>query len=467
MRAWRLLRSAEVSAVPRWWARLDRRALPGHAPPTVRWILAVALLLGVCVTLQRDVGYLSGRFMDDVFAYECYAEGFWHGQDAVREAPLTRLCDQRRFKFWTAPPRAFHTLPHEYPAPALALFSLVLLVPWVPYKMAFLTMMAGLVVGVTAWLAARGLLLCAAAFALYVLVAGWALALARYDLVPGVLTLGALVLAERRRVTLAYAVLAAATLLKLYPALLVPALAAHEWRVAGTRRWRGPVLFAALVAAGLLPAALLAPASILQPFSYNAVRPPQIESVVGSLLMLGGQAGGPLRPVFTFHSLNMAGPPAPVAAWVATALLLYGLGVAYRRAWQGRDTLGRSFVVVVLVALCGGKVLSPQYLLWLFPLAAYVDGVRLRWALLALLTLAIYPHGYDLTRNLVRLPSYPEFTGAVLLRNTLLVALAVLSLAPRPPAPAGLPRVSRRGGAAAQGLEAGAGLVPPVGRGPA
>jgi len=72
-----------------------------------------------------------------------------------------------------------------------------------------MALMAGLIVAVTVWLARAGLLPCAGAFALYVVLGGWGTALARFDLVPGLLILAALALAERRRWAWAYLGLAA------------------------------------------------------------------------------------------------------------------------------------------------------------------------------------------------------------------------------------------------------------------
>jgi hypothetical protein len=130
----------------------------------------------------------------------------------------------------------------------------------------------------------------------------------------------------------------------------------------------------------------------------------------------------------TFHSLNVTGRLATPVAWLATLLLVGGLAVACLRAWRGHDTLRRSFVLVVLLTLCGSKLLSPQYLLWLFPVAAYAEGLRLRWTLLALLTVVIYPHAYGFHSSMVRLPDHPLFMGSILARNAVLVALTAVYL---------------------------------------
>jgi hypothetical protein len=221
-----------VRALRDRWERLGRRALsPGLASGT-RYVLTGALLLATIAALGRDLAYLraipGSVPIDDVFAYECYARAFWRGGQALVDAPRVALCADHRWLFWTARPQVWHTLPREYPAPALAVFSLPLLWPFASYSLTYMVLCALLVCGITVWLVARRLELCAAAFVLYVLVGGWATVLARFDLMPSILVLGALVLAERRRYAPAYLLLAGATLLKLYPGLLVLVLAVQQ-----------------------------------------------------------------------------------------------------------------------------------------------------------------------------------------------------------------------------------------------
>lgn len=416
-----------VIALPRRWERLERRCLPPATPPRVAALLAVALILMTGWVLYRDIAYLLAIPtrpipIDDIFAYECYAQGFWHGAHAVSISPHTIFCSDHRWMFWVAPPRAFHTLPREYPAPALAVFSMPLLAPFAPYNVAYMWMFAGLALGVVAWLGRRRFL-SAAACALYVLVAGWATAVARYDLAPGVLVLIALACAERRRYTGAYLALAAATLLKVFPVVLAPALLAHEWRATRALPRRSLAIFALAVIGGFLPGALLDPRAFISPLTYNTQRPLHIESVAGSLLWLLGRVTGGTRVVLSYHSLNVVGPLGALLAWLATALLSAGLLLVYRRALRGQDDVGRSFVLALLVTLCGGKLLSPQYLLWLLPVAAYAEGLRARWLGVSLLTLAIYPNAYTLDLSLVRLPDHPLFMLAILGRNVALLGI--------------------------------------------
>jgi hypothetical protein len=416
------------------WERLERRCLPAATPRRVRLALAVALIIATGAVLHHDIAYLLAIPtrpipIDDIFAYECYSQAFWHGSHAVSVSPHTIFCSDHRWRFWVAPPHTFHTLPREYPVPALAVFSLPLLAPFAPYNVVYMWMLAALVLGVVAWLAPRRFL-SAVALALYVLVAGWATAVARFDLVPGVLVLIAVACAERKQYTTAYLALAAATLLKVFPVVLAPALLIHEWRATRALPRRNLALFALAVIAGFLPGALLDPSAFISPLTYNTVRPLHIESVAGSLLWLLGRVTGGVRVILSYHSLNVVGPLGAPLAWLATALLAGGLLLVYWRALKGCDDLGRSFVLALLVTLCGGKLLSPQYLLWLLPLAAYVEGLRVRWLTLSLLTLAIYPNAYTLDLSLVHLPNHAPFMLAILGRNGILLGLTALYLWP-------------------------------------
>jgi hypothetical protein len=214
---------------------------------------AIAVTAIVLWVVGRDMSFMHWTFVYDVFIYQCYARGFWQGpEQSIHDVSQTRACQG----FWGTGARRFHTFPREYPAPALAVFSLPLLTPWLPYDAAFLWWMALLLLlatGVVAW---RGPPAAAIAVPLYTLVAGWQFLLDRYDLVPGLDIMLALVLAQRRNARSATAVLAMSTLLKGLPALLFPALLIAWRRNEG--RWRIDciILFVSLLLAGLLPVLL-------------------------------------------------------------------------------------------------------------------------------------------------------------------------------------------------------------------
>ena len=142
--------------------------------------------------------------------------------------------------WWRVTP--FRVLPVEYPAPALTVFSLPLLMPWLSYDTAYLVWMALLLTLVTGAIAWRGYRQVAVAVPLYVLLAGWSFALQRYDLVVGICILATVMFAGRGRLLISAVFLAIATALKGLPVVLLPALlwADQLWRgrAGDSKLWR-------------------------------------------------------------------------------------------------------------------------------------------------------------------------------------------------------------------------------------
>jgi hypothetical protein len=214
--------------------------------------------------------------------------------------------------------------------------------------------------------------------------AGWALVLlpvlagalvrTHIDLLPAALTLVGLALVVRDRPAWGLAMLGLGTMAKLYPAAV--AIVAVAWLLGrGDRRAarRGAVAFAAVVLALGVPFAVLGgfPATMVR---FHAERPVQIESSAASVLeVLGGSyvTGHPIRPD-RFKSNGLDGGAAGVVLALTTLASLAVLAaltlLAARRPRTDALILAAFGVVLALVAL--SKVLSPQYLCWLLPLAA-------------------------------------------------------------------------------------------------
>lgn len=266
-------------------------------------------------------------------------------------------------------------------------------------------------------------------------------AYARFDLLPGVLA-GVAVLVLVRHPRAASVCLALATGIKLWPALLAPPL------LAVARPVRRAVLAFVVTGAVLVLGSLtVAGASrLLSPLTYQTDRGLQIESVLATPAMLGWWAD-PTRWQVAYapsRAYEITGPRVHLLLSVSTALtVLYvvGLGLGWWTLWRLRGRVRAGTVVWVgLAAVTGfvvvGKVLSPQYLLWLLPVAAgalvVADGRRLRWWTFGLLvasglTQVVFPGFYGaitLRTELVWLPMF-----ALVLRNGLMVALLVCAVA--------------------------------------
>jgi hypothetical protein len=138
------------------------------------------------------------------------------------------------------------------------------------------------------------------------------------------------------------------------------------------------------------------------------------------------------HPIASYGSLNLAGESglATLSA-VVSWLVIASVWVAFARGNAEPDRFVRMSAAAICAFIAFGKVLSPQYMIWLLPLVPLVRGRRGAWATLVLLvafldTLYWFPGrywGYVYHERLAWL---------VLLRDLLLVTLlASLSLPAR------------------------------------
>jgi hypothetical protein len=271
--------------------------------------------------------------------------------------------------------------------------------------------------------------------AVLVFVAGFPLllgsvVLTRFDLYPAALVAGALAALVHGRHRLGFGVLGAAVAVKLYPGVLLPLALAYVWRRRGRREALVclAVLLAVVVAA-FLPFLLLAPGGVAHSLGRQLSRPLQIESLGAALYLAGHHLLGLGVEMRSGHgSQNLHATGTDVAAVLLSAVqALALLWIWARRPGTGEELVRWSAAALVaFVAL--GKVLSPQFLIWLVPAVPLVAGLRgLRASLLLagslVLTQLWFPSRYwDLARDLAPLPS-----ALVLARDLALVAvLAVL-----------------------------------------
>lgn len=282
----------------------------------------------------------------------------------------------------------------------------------------------------------RGLIT-AVAYGVLTLCCG-ALALNRYDAVVALVVAAALLFIALRRWVPASVSLAVGFALKLTPALLLPVLLVLQ----ESRRRVLVTLVVFLVAAALpfLPFAVHDASTVGYPFTYHAQRPLQIESVPGTpwaaATLLG--AAHP-RVIHAFGSQNFAGAGPDAVAKASPWLLALAVGAVYAIVWRRRRVLRDSLaqtpvavLAVLLVAICTSKVLSPQFLIWTFPVVA-LCAAQPRWlprlsaaavALAVVLTQVEFPARYW---DLVSLQPAP--LAILVARNAALVAAAVLAVA--------------------------------------
>jgi hypothetical protein len=205
--------------------------------------------------------------------------------------------------------------------------------------------------------------------------------LTRFDLWPAALTVAALGLLVAGRFRLGLGTLGLATAAKLYPALLVPIALAHVWRLRGRREaliCAGA--FLAVLAAVVLPFAVLSPGGVWDSFSRQAGRPLQIESLGAGLLLVSHQLFGlELTMESSYGSQNLVGTGADVLSVASTlvqAAALVAIWLWYARGPADRGRLLAASAAAVCAFVAFGKVLSPQFLIWLIPLVPLVGGRR-------------------------------------------------------------------------------------------
>jgi hypothetical protein len=337
----------------------------------------------------------------------------WYADAVITDIPVYREAAERMLD-GQVPYRDFSL---EYPPLAAGLFLLVGLVPGdysIVFQIAMAACLCATVLGVTATARALGLsplrqALAGCAVAVSPLLIG-NLVESRFDLALAAVLSWMLFAAVTGRWRLMWTLFAAATLLKLMPLALAPLLVLHQRHRTGS----GPALRG--LAAGLVGvAAVIAPFLALSPSgtwdiaAYHLDRPLQIESL-GSAYLLGLDAIAdiPIRVVNAFGSQGLEGRGPDVLAGVTSLAVLAAIvviAIVFARLVRRSAAPVDACLLVVAVAattaviLAGGKVLSPQFLVWLLPSVFLVTGrygpATFGIAVGALLlTQAYFPHRY-------------------------------------------------------------------------
>jgi len=205
--------------------------------------------------------------------------------------------------------------------------------------------------------------------------------LSRFDLWPALLVVGSLAAFVSGRDRLGAGVLGLAIAAKIYPAVLLPLAVAWMWRRKGRREGLlGLGIAVAVVAAVFLPFFVLSPHGVWHSVTTQTSRPLQIESLgSGALLVLHDVFGLGVTMRSSHGSQNLAGDGPDTLAVIQTVLqaaALIGVWVWFARGPADRDRLVRAFAAAVCAFIAFGKVISPQFLIWLVPLVPLVRGRR-------------------------------------------------------------------------------------------
>ncbi len=251
--------------------------------------------------------------------------------------------------------------------------------------------------------------------------------LSRFDLWPVLLVVASLAALVYERMRLGLGLLGAAVATKIFPLVLLPLGVLYIWRKRGQREALISLgVFAAVVLAIFGPFLLLAPDGVVDSITRQTDRPLQIESLGASLLLAAHRTQiYDATVVSSFGSQNLAGPLPDTFATVQTvlqALAIVTVWIVFARSDRGKEPLLIASAAAVCAFIAFGKVLSPQFLIWLLPLAPFLF-LRRAYLQLGLFAAALvvtqlwFPYRYWEVANLQRT------TWLVFLRDLLLVAL--------------------------------------------
>ncbi len=428
---------------------------PARAPLPARPASETALLIAAAVALQALVWAVLVVLLYQLrigYSFHDLSDSLWYIHYADLVARGQRVYRDFSFEY---PPLALPLLllpPHS---------SVAAYERWFSIEMIVLCSAAAALTAAAAASLWRGLgrpLAAAVAFAAAVAAAG-AVTAHRYDAAVALTLAACALFLARRHTTAAAGALGAGFALKLTPAMLLPlVLILAE----GRRRVLWAVLAFAVVAALPFVPFLGDVAGLATMVSYHADRPLQLESVPGTPYLVAGALGSTrVSTGSAYGSQFLAGPGATAVAAVAPWLGVVLVAGVYVLVWRRRALLRAAPQYVPLAALtcvlvftACNKVLSPQFLVWTFPLLALVlagEGRGQRaCGLLTLAAIALTQVEFPaLYWNVVAL--HPAPVAVVVARNAVLVgaaAVAALTLwrLPRRLSPAGAPPQARAPG---------------------
>jgi hypothetical protein len=214
--------------------------------------------------------------------------------------------------------------------------------------------------------------------------------------------------------------------------VFVPLAFAFAWKRAGRRE--------ALVCAGLvggvaaaifIPFFVLSPGGVWHSVSVQLGRPLQIESLGSALLLAAHHVFGLGVTEETSHgSQNLAGDGADAVAIVTTLVqvaVLVWIWVTYARGRGEAEQLVRASAAALCAFIAFGKVLSPQFLIWLIPVVPLVRGRRgLAASALLLAALVLTQIWFPFRYFRLALHFEPGLSWVLLARDLALVGLALL-----------------------------------------
>ena len=382
-------------------------------------LAAVAVFVGTWTALHY--GFYTHRQIIDTPVYQRYGNEIAHGHVPYRDFQL------------------------EYPPGALPMFALPGLVshggqeqdvkPGFRRTFETLMWMCGALALIAMALTLRvigGALWAPLLFAALAPLALGTVMLSRFDLWPAALAVGGIAALVYGRFRLGHLLLGLGAAAKFYPGVLLPLAVAYTWKTRGRREALACLALAiGVFALVFLPFVALAPGGVWHSVSVQLGRPLQVESLGAAFLLVAHNLFGFGLAGETSHgSQNLAGGAAHVLGVVSTLVqagVLVWIWWSFARGQATGRTLVRSSAAAVCAFVAFGKVLSPQFLIWLIPVVPLVRSRRGLWAsalLLAALLLTQFWFPFRYFR--LALDFETGLSWVLLARDLALVSLAVL-----------------------------------------
>ena len=127
-----------------------------------------------------------------------------------------------------------------------------------------------------------------------------------------------------------------------------------------------------------------------------------------------------------YQSLNFLSPLANKVSLLSALLLGAGLLYTFWLQWRGKIDLYMACLLALLILLITGKVFSPQYLIWVAPLVAYVGKLNWKWLVswgcVSILTTIIFPFMY------IDIAYTKNYYVIILARDVLILAIVSILL---------------------------------------
>lgn len=325
------------------------------------WLVGSLVLVAACS--PPWVGLFSGRGIGDMYLYRMYGHRMQMG-----------LWPYHNFYFDWAPGSVFPVLWPVLPPGSyydwFHVFDLLY---------AILALLALAVALVALGVSRRRLYLAVAAAAAFPFALG-SISLNSVDYWPALFTISGLAALLAHRNRLGFGLFGFGIAAKIFPVVILPVALVWVWRRAGrTEALRSLAVCIGVGLAATLPFAIVGLTGLGYSIETQFRRGLQMESLPASILMAGSRLG--IHHVHVVvgrpYSLNIAGTVGTAAGVLFTLVLIVALLAVYASYVAGPDDPQR-FVTAAVAALTAyvvfNRVLSPQYLVWLFPLVPLVAG---------------------------------------------------------------------------------------------